>query len=290
MSWLALALVAVSAVLHAGWNYIAKRASDSVSFLWGVCGAVPIISALVSLGAWLFFDVPLDLSAWRLALLGGFFQALYVGFISAGYNEGDLSIVYPLARGLAPLIIAVLAWVALHEVPTVAGIIGIVLVLGGAIILTTDLGSGDDTEESSATPAVRLALAAAAMIAIYHVIDKAGAQSSNVVSYLLMMQIVLFAFLTPFIFWRSRAAEAISAVKRNLLNVFVAAVFLYAAYALVVAAMMFEDVAYIAAARNISILFGIIFGVVGLKEGRPAVRIVAGLFITAGIVTLAAGG
>ncbi|MFP3902920.1 MAG: EamA family transporter [Armatimonadota bacterium] len=290
MSWLALALVTISAVLHAGWNYIAKRASDSVFFLWGVCGAVPIISALVSLGAWLFFDIPLDLSAWRLAILGGFFQALYVGFISAGYNEGDLSIVYPLARGLAPLIIAVLAWVALHEVPTVVGIIGMVLVLVGATTLAADLQGDDDAAKSPAGPGVRLALAAAAMIAVYHVIDKAGAKSSNVVSYLLMMQIVLFAFLTPFIFWRSRVAEAVSALKRDIGSVFVAAVFLYAAYALVVAAMMFEEVAYIAAARNISIIFGIILGVVGLKEGRPAVRIIAGVLITAGIVTLAVGG
>lgn len=300
MSWLALGLVFISAILHAAWNGIAKSAEDSVTFLWGVCACTPFVSALVCAGAWLFFQIPFDVTTWHLALLGGFFQGLYVALIGAGYNRGDLSVVYPIARGLAPLMIAFIAWITLNEQPSALGIAAICAVLVGAALVTLDMWRErvpTDTEQASGlrhaahrTSPVTLALGAAVTIAIYHVIDKAGARGSNVVSYLLLMQVVLLAVLTPFVLRRRGLAELKEAVHDSLGRIVLSSTLLYTAYALVVAAMMFEAVAYVAAARNISILFGVIIGVTSLKEGRPGVRIVAGLLISGGIIALAAGG
>jgi drug/metabolite transporter (DMT)-like permease len=291
MSWAALGLVLISAVLHAAWNYVAKSAADSLTFLWGVCVWTPVISLLVCIGAWLFFGEPVDVTTWKLALLGGFFQGIYVALMGAGYNRGDLSVVYPIARGLAPLIIAVIAWIALNERPSIIGILAMCAVLVGAALVTAGMWTHEaDGETGGGTSALLPAVAAAVTIAIYHVIDKAGAQGANVVSYLLMMQVVLVVVLTPFVLKRRRLSDLLRTLRTNLGSIALCATLLYTAYALVVAAMMFEDVAYVAAARNISIVFGIILGVARLQEGRAGIRIVAGVLIFAGIIGLALGG
>ncbi len=299
MNLIALLLVFVSAGMHAAWNYWTKRASDSLSFIWGLAAIAPLVAGIAVLGDYLIYTLssqhfghPPDFSTWKLAILGGLIQAAYFAFMGAGYNRGDLSVVYPVSRGCAPIIIALLAWVFLHEVPSAIGLAGIIVILVGALILAYDMLSGPDpdTGVSTITSSLRFAVFAAVTIALYHVVDKAGAQGSSVTSYLFLMETVIFITITPMLLLR-RSSAALTAQFRQFAGlIVVAAILMYMAYCLVVSAMMLESVAYVAAARNVSILVGIVLGATRLREGSLGIRLLAGAFILAGILALAVGG
>jgi len=299
MDPIALVLVFASAGMHAAWNYWAKRAKDSLSFLWGLAAVAPLVAGTVVLADYLIyvsssgqFGHAPDFSAWKLALLGGVIQAAYFSFMGAGYNRGDLSVVYPVSRGVAPVIIAGLAWVFLHEQPSVVGSAGIIVILIGTLILAYDLLFGGTAAAATSRPAssVGFALFAAVTIALYHVVDKAGAQGSSVTSYLFLMETVIILSITPVLLVRKRAAAFRTEFRQNGRLIVGAAVLMYIAYCLVVTAMMRESVAYVAAARNISILVGIVLGATRLREGTLGVRLLAGLLVLGGIFALAVGG
>lgn len=298
MDPVALLLVVGSAGMHAAWNYLAKRATDSLAFLCAVCMLVPVIAGMVMMVAWLAAGNLPDFSTWKLAILGGFVQAAYISFMGAGYNRGDLSVVYPLSRGSAPIFIAVLGLIFLQDPLSVGGVAGIALVLIGTLVLTADafrrstripalVQTVADTPRPGAS--VGFALFAAITIALYHVVDKAGAQGSSVTSYMFLMETMIVVGLVPLLLNPRRAAAVRSELGGNRGRVVVSAVLLYVAYLLVVAAMMRETAAYVAAARNLSILVGIGLGAVRLSEGRAAVRLVAGAVMLAGITALALG-
>ncbi len=292
MDLLALALVLISAGMHATWNFWAKRASDSVSFLWGFSAVMPLIAGAVVLGEWLFFGNPPNFTTWKLAILGGVIQAAYISLMGAGYNRGDLSVVYPVSRGTAPLIIAVIAWLFLRETPSAVGLLGICIILGGAVLLSWDMLFRNGPSPSAAKPTASLGCAAlaAVTIALYHVVDKAGAQGSSVTSYQFLMEVVIVIALTPLLFIRRRAAKVKAEFREHGALIFGASLFGYVAYALVITAMMRESVAYVAAARNVSILIGIALGATQLREGKLGLRLIAGALLLGGIVTLAVGG
>jgi drug/metabolite transporter (DMT)-like permease len=291
MNPVALLLVCISAALHALWNYWAKRAGDSLSFLWGFSLVMPLFAGAAVLGEWLIFSRPPNFATWKLAILGGIIQAVYISCMGTGYNRGDLSVVYPVSRGLAPVVIAVLAWFLLHELPSAAGFVAIIVILLGTLILAYDLLRRPANTGTATRPAssVKFALFASVTIALYHIVDKAGAQGSSVLSYQFLMEVVIAIIIAALIIAKRRDAFR-AEFRQHARLIFGASLLGYISYALVITAMMLESVAYVAAARNISILIGIGLGATRLREGTLSVRLLAGAFIVVGLFALAIGG
>ncbi len=289
MDLVALAFVLISAGMHAAWNFWAKQAKDSIAFLWWLNLLAPVVAVIAMLGNWAATGQGPDFSAWQIAIAGGFVQALYMASMGAGYNSGDLSVVYPVARGVAPVIIALLGWIILKEVPSSIGMVAIVVVLGGTLVLAWDL-LHNGGKSKSAIKSLQFALFAALNIALYHVVDKYGAKQSSVFSYQFLMEVWLVVWLTPILLMRRKLGGAREEIKINWKLIVLATVLMYTAYCLVIAAMMRESAAYVAAARNISILAGVALGAVRLKEGTLSLRLLAGGLILTGIVALAIWG
>ena len=291
MNPVALLLVCLSAGMHALWNYWAKRATDSLSFLWGFSLVMPLFAGAAVLGEWLIFGHPPNFATWKLAILGGIIQAAYISCMGAGYNRGDLSVVYPVSRGLAPVVIALLAWFLLHELPSAVGFVAIIVILLGTLILAYDVLHQPAGAKAVSRPAssIKFALFASVTIALYHVVDKAGAQGSSVLSYQFLMEVVIAIIIAALVLTKRREAFKAEFRKHSRL-IFAASLFGYVSYALVITAMMLESVAYVAAARNVSILIGIALGATRLREGTLSVRLLAGAFIVAGLFALAIGG
>ncbi len=291
MKLYALTLVGLSACLHALWNYFAKRAQDQIAFMFLMMATSPLI--------WLG---PLLWMLWRgvhfgplyLPILGGLFQALYCYLMGRGYACGDLSQVYPLARGIAPVLIAVLGWLILGEKLTIIGAVGIGLVMAGSLVLNTnqwhDLINGNSLR-ALAQPAARVALLASGAIAFYHLIDKAGAIRADMpFAYLAIMHFWLLLFLSVFTL-KARTPQQIRAEwQRNWPTVLLVMFFCFTAYFLVVTAMTLSNVAYVASLRNLSILLSVGLGAVALKEKNVLWRALGAALMIGGIVAIAAYG
>ena len=131
-----LGLLVAAAVLHAGWNILLKTASDPLR----TAGRGMLVGAIVLLpvGAigWLAVGRPaIPTEAWLLAVASGVLEAIYFGLLSAAYSRGDLSLVYPIARGTAPVIAVFVGIVFLGERLGVQGTIGVALLLAGILSL-----------------------------------------------------------------------------------------------------------------------------------------------------------
>lgn len=286
MSAAALALILAAACVHATWNYLLKRSGGGTLFVWWFAALSAILYAPLAIAvAW--WTGP-QLGWAHLGLMGAS-ALLHTGYymlLDRGYRHGDLSLVYPLARGSGPLITVVCAVTLLQERPSPIALLGALLVCGGAVLLTGNLRK---LRERGNVAAVGFALMTGAMIAAYTVVDKIAVAAylvppilqdwaANLGRVALMTPIVLDARKELLPTWR-RSHNAIIAV----------AILCPLSYILVLTAMVFTPVSYVAPAREVSILVATVMGTRLLAEGDGARRIGAALAMVAGVILLALG-
>lgn len=283
MTPLALALVLGSAVLHAGWNLLAKRVAGGAPFVWLFAAGTALLYAPPAL-AYAVWARP-QLHGAELALVAGS-AAIHVGYflsLQRGYRAGDLSLVYPLARGSGPLGATVLAVLLLGERPSALALAGGACVVGSAFVLAGGRGA------RAAPRALGYGLLTGAFIACYTVWDayavsRAGVHPllfvwlSECARTLLLLPLVLPRWPEVRREWRLHRREALGVALLSPL-----------AYALVLAALTFTPVSYVAPAREISILFGALLGAGVLAEGHARRRLGASLGMVLGVVLLALG-
>ena len=174
-----LGLLVAAAVLHAGWNILLKTAGDPLR----TAGRGMLVGAIVLLpvgaAGWLAVGRPaIPTEAWLLAIGSGVLEAIYFGLLSAAYSRGDLSLVYPIARGTAPVIAVFVGIVFLGERLGVQGTIGVALLLAGILSLQRPWAvlRGSATMSRRTREAVWLAVATGVAIASYSAVDLTGAR------------------------------------------------------------------------------------------------------------------
>ena len=186
MDPLIIGIVALSALLHVAWNVRLKTAGD------------PLKAATIGMVAASFGIVPAGLAAWWLAgrpalppegialgVASGLVEAGYFVLLSAAYRRGDLSVVYPIARGTAPLLAVVLGVGVLGERLGLAGSIGVAFLLAGFLVLQRPWRALRRAEGGGPRidPAVAFALATGVTIAAYTFIDRLGARLIDPLTY-----------------------------------------------------------------------------------------------------------
>ncbi|HYN89743.1 MAG TPA: DMT family transporter [Ardenticatenaceae bacterium] len=286
MTGFALVLVLAAAGIHASWNLLAKRARGGVAFNWLLSALGALVYAPLA-AAIIVFQRP-HISSPQLVFMAGtsILHTAYFLFLSYGYRSGDLSVVYPLARGTGPLLSTVAAIILLGERPSPLALCGTVLIGAGVFFLTGNPARLDD-------PAIRrsigFALLTGIIIAAYTLWDK------HAVSALLVPPLLLdwsssvgrMLILTPSAYrrrdevraeWRDHRFEAVGVGVLGSLS-----------YILVLTAMVFSPVSYVAPAREISILVGALLGTRLLAEGDSARRLTASTAMVLGVIALALG-
>ena len=283
-----LALVLIAAVLHATWNLLAKRAqaADTVAFVW-LTTALSAAVYLPVLVVWLI-AVPLrhPLTALDLAFIAGtsVIHSAYFLLLQRGYRVGDLSLVYPLARGTGPLLASIAAVLFMGERPGVAGSIGIAAIVGGIFVAT-----GATLHVRRARVSLGYGLATGATIAAYTLWDKHAVSALAIVPvvYEVGHNCVQTALMVP-LAWSGARRAALRptwrAYRTELLGV---AVLSPLGYILVLFALVVAPVSLVAPAREVSIVFGALLGARLFAEGDARRRVAGALLILAGIVALA---
>lgn len=270
--------VLLAALLHASWNAMIKGGRDVLLDTAAIVAGAGVV-ALPFL-----FVVPLpSAAAWPYILASVATHLAYYYLMVNAYRTGDLSLVYPLMRGVAPLITALLGIVWLQEMPGPYAWLGMALISAGVIALA--LRSADHTPSRAA---IGFALANACVIATYSIIDGTGARASgHVWSYIVWLFVIDAIPFTLFMLVTRRRAfvQALWARRRNGL---IGGSLSAGAYAISVWAMTQAPVALVASLRETSVLFATLIGARLLKEKLTPRRWLGVGAVVLGVVALKA--
>ncbi len=285
MTLFALALVLAAAFVHATWNLLAKRAGDGgPTFVWLFNTLSFIIYAPFAVAVVVLQRPHLGPVELVFMLGSGVLHLGYFLLLQRGYGVGDLSLVYPLARGTGPLIATAAAIAFFGERPTLLALSGVVLITGGVFLL-----AGQPGAIKGSGLGVAYGLLTGASIAAYTLWDK-HAVSALLIPPLLQTwsaMLVSVASLAPLAL---RRREKVAAVWREYrFEVLGVAVLTPLSYILVLTALISAPVSYVAPAREVSILIGTAMGARLLAEGDARRRLFAAGAVVLGVVALALG-
>src|SRR5215813_15170369 len=280
----ALALVLAAAVLHAGWNALAKRGTDPLAFLaLCSCVAAPI---LLPLAAPLLWRDGLPARAVPFVLGTIALHVLYFYALGRAYSTGAYSIVYPIARGLGVALVPAGAYLLLDERLSTSGIAGIALVVAGVATLHQ---VGQRHAIATGAPlgvATLWAIVTGLSIAGYSLNDKAGVARLHPIPYMLLMEAGCGLVLLP-----AALLTRPAAVRRewtaNWRAVLAVGAMSAAGYTLVLLAFRLSKAGYVVAARELSIVLSALIGTLWMGEGRVGPRLAAASIVLAGVVCVA---
>ena len=212
MDPLVFVLIAGAAVLHVTWNVLLKTAGDPLrAAVVGMTTAAAVLCP-TALVAWLIVGQPaIPSETLALSVVSGLLEALYFAFLASAYRRGDLSLVYPLARGTAPLLAVAIGVVVLNERLGVAGYVGVVALLVGLLSLQRPwrylrasgrIGGG----------AAGFALLTGITIACYSAVDRVGVRGTQAWIYagLIWASCTVFLWGYALVYWR-RTARSVGA-------------------------------------------------------------------------------
>jgi drug/metabolite transporter (DMT)-like permease len=268
-------LILLAAVAHATWNALIKSAADRMLMM----AAIRLVGLLFGLAVLPFVSWP-SYATWILLALAAVATFAYYGLLIESYRIGDLSQVYPLARGSAPVLLALIAFVVIDERLTPAQIAAVALITGGILVLV--IGKGSDRM------AVGLALATGISIATYSFLGGLGVRSTaSVLGFQAWLETLTgIGVLTFTAFRRSGRIWAFARTSGGV-GLF-AGVLSVGGYLAFLAAAKVLPLAPIAALRECSLIFGTVIGAVLLKEPFGGRRIAAAGLVTSGVIALAA--
>jgi drug/metabolite transporter (DMT)-like permease len=289
----ALALVLLGALIHAGWNIVAKKARGDARFTFFSGAIMAIVWA--PLAIWLGWDViPLwGFKEWLLIAASGFVHWVYFVCLLTGYRKSDLTIVYPLARGSGPLLSSSIAVVVFGETLSALGFVGIAAVVFGVFLIAGGPGlfkaAHDPVKRETVRAGIFWGLLTGALIASYTVLD---AYTVKIVA----LSPILFDFWCNIL----RLPYAIIPVLQNpneakrlwklqWKHAAIVAIFSPIAYVCVLYAMRMAPVSHVAPAREVSMLFAALAGGQLLGEGDRWLRILGAAAIAIGVMALALG-
>ncbi len=270
MDLIVFAMVIAAAVMHAVWNAVVKIQDDRLVMMAMISGSAGICSLLVlpfvplpSIEAWPYIGISLVLK-----------NAYYLLLISA-YRHGDLSHVYPIARGTAPIIVTLISVGILGETITQSGLLAVILIAVGLLSLAATRGQ----KAMANLKPVGFALATGLFIALYTVVDGLGARISGNPHSFTFWQFFLDGFPLVLFVLALRRREALNVVRANwAVGLFGGVVSLIAIW-LVIWALTLAPMAYVSALRETGIVFAVMIGVVFLKE-RLDLRRFTAIFCT----------
>ncbi len=281
-------LVMASAVSHALWNYVAKEAGDKDSFM--------LLINVFSLGIFLpvFFvilpEIYFPVEVLPFLFVSGVAETIYFLALGKAYEEGDLSVVYPVARS-SPMFVAIAASLLIGERITVWGTLGIALILFGVYVLHLKGWSGEELTrplKALGDPASRYAFVAALGTTVYSLSDKMGVTAVDPLLYSFWLGFVITGMLSLVTVKRRGVSLLREELRGSLFRVSVAGVLVKGGYMLVLVAMSLAQVSYILALRQVSVVLGAALGVVLFKERYGRVRIVGSMIIFMGVYLLGA--
>ena len=268
-------LVLLSSMLHAAWNFVSRRVKGNLVVLWlsvmfaGIL-ILPVVVVLAIENSAVHLSVPH-------AIATAVIHAFYFSLLGLAYETGDISVVYPVARGTGVAGTAVLAIIFAIDGITWSGIAGIAIICIGLILLKERASAGKKQ--------FLIALLVGVTIMGYSIVDKLGVSRSHPLPYICALFLGSSICMTPYVIarYRGRIKELFRPNVRYMLFIGPAAM---ATYLMILFAFQKGAVSIIVAFRESAVVFGSILGYVILKEPYSARKAAALAVVVAGLVTV----
>ncbi|HEX6701361.1 MAG TPA: EamA family transporter [Gaiellaceae bacterium] len=266
----ALLLALAAAALHAVWNLLLARARDTEAAAAAMFAVAAVGYAPVAAAAWDVHETAIPF-----VVASAILELVYLGLLAAAYRRADLSLIYPVARGTAPVLVLVGGAAFVGAGVSLGEAAGVVLVSLG-IVLVRGLGRAPDRT------GLALALTIASFIAAYTLVDSRGIRHAAPLAYLeLVVGPPALLYLVAVC-----AAKGTAAVRRELgVTSVVGAAAAFGAYGLALAALRLASAASVAAVRETSVVIAVVLAAPVLRE-RVGRERVAGAALVAGGVAL----
>ena len=269
--------VLFAALMHAGWSALIKHQDEPRA----ISLAVAMGGGIIAFGLLFFLPMPAQAS-WPYLIGTSVIHVIYFQTTIAAYRHGDLTLTYPIARGMAPALASVLALLFLDESPSVMGWFGVSLIVLGALMTASD---GFRLDQRGRT-AVLFALAAAGATACYTLTDGQGARVSghalSFASWLMVIMALTNLAAMRFMFGGEMVGRAFKRLPLGLIGGAAS----FGSYAIVLWAMTKAPISVVSALRETSIAFAVLLGIVFLKEQPRFWRLIGATVILAGAATL----
>ncbi len=281
----ALALLLIAAVLHAGWNFFVKRTHEKQVFTWWglVIGSVCFIPVLV-----VSHSFPVQI--WPYVICSALVEGVYYIVLTRAYDNGDFSLVYPMARGTAPAFLLVWALLFLGERPHLSVLAGIALLVCGLIVIGGKTWWSLRKTTALSTSAIVLALSVAFCISIYSAIDGAAVRLVAPIPYTVVVISLSTVLVTPVILMRYGRQKALLEWRTNWLLIILVGLLMMLSYILVLISYSFAHVSYAGAIREISVVFAAFMGWRWLGEDFGLLRLIGACLIFVGVLIIAIAG
>jgi drug/metabolite transporter (DMT)-like permease len=275
-----LGLVLFSALMHAAWNTVIKTGGDGLLMFAVVKAPTMVIAVLV-----LAVVGPPSMASVPYAIGSAVGFTAYCFLLVWAYRVGDLNFVYPVARGSAPLGVALLSGLLLGEHLSGLGLVGILIISAGIAALAYH-----PQTFARHIPDLLRAASVGLCIAIYTLFDGVGARiSDNVLGYTAMTSFLAGIPLMIIAFFL-RGREMVGFLRHEWKSGILGGVMMFAAYAIVLYAMTLTQLTQVAALRETSVIFAAVIGTLILKESLGVKRIFAATIVAGGIILVALSG
>ena len=270
-------LVLCAAFFHALWNSLVKNNHKKAYIVFLISFAHFIFGIILLL----FASTP-SLAAWPYLIVSTVVHTFYLYFLYQSYKWGDLSFVYPLMRGVAPLIVTLGAFLFIGELPLGNGLIGIIFICAGIIIL-----SMYSLFNSLSYKALNFALLAGFCIAAYSLLDGIGAREGNSALGYIGWLFILEGIVGMFIFWKIAKGTDYSLDRNTFIHGTIGGSLSCLAYAIIISVKVYTPLGIVSSLRETSVIFGSMIGLIIFKERPWGLRIVAALAVSVGLVFIA---
>ncbi len=282
---IALALLLVAALLHAGWNLFVKRAGEKQVFTWW-----GLVVGSVCFAPLLLMSQSFPLRIWPYVIFSALVEGAYYIILTRAYEHGDFSLVYPMARGAAPAFLVVWAVLFLGERPGPAGFVGLALLVLGLVIVGGSTWWSLRKTTALRTSGIVLALSVALCISIYSAIDGAAVHIVAPLPYTVLVISLSTVFITPVILVRYGGRAAVAEWRANWFRIVIVGILMMLSYMLVLQTYAIAHVSYAGAIREISVVFAAFIGWRWLGEDFGLLRLLGASVIFVGILVIAIGG
>ena len=282
----ALVLVLAGALAHAGWNYLAKRASGGRAFV-SLYSLVSFVFA-GPLCLWFCLTTP-EVMSWPLlaiTLLSAVIHIFYSLALQRGYQVGDLTVVYPIARGSGPLFSVFGAVLVLGERPSLSGWLGIGIILLGVVLIAGGYQRLTGTSRLGVARGMKWGILTGLFIASYTVVDGWSVKTLNVsplVFYSISLSLRTLLLMPVALHDVHDLREQWQAHWRYIVAVGVLSPL---AYTLVLYAMTLAPLSYVAPIRELSMMIAALLGAKFLREDDARIRIAGSALMAVGVVIL----
>lgn len=286
MTFYVLCLVLTAAVIHAFWNYLAKRTNGKLPFIWLIYIGSSVLYLPVAFYESLATKVDYSRALLLFSLSSAVIHLVYFIVLQTGYRKADLSVVYPLARGSGPLFSTIIAVLLLKEKSSVLTVSGLMLIVAGVMVITRF--HIDLKQNHRLRVGLWYGIATGFFIAAYTVNDNIAVKQYQVSPLFITLASNIFGSVVLIPFALRQFADVKMEFSKHKWSIVAISILSPAAYILVLVALQQAPLVLVAPAREASILFGVFFGSKLLDEKEAKRRAFASLLIVAGIICLGA--